>query len=318
MNHDPLALQNPFNSPVFYVEETVSTMDDARVLASQGYPSGTVIRAGRQTAGRGRVPGRSWHAARGESLLCTILLRRAPPEGFTLRVGLAAAWAIDRFLPEGWSTRIKWPNDVLLGPDPGDNAANAAAESSSALIGKKLCGILCESDGSTLYAGTGFNLSQTEFPPEIATKATSLALIASHASRLGPDARTAPSPDEMLEVYLDSLEKALSLDYWRPSVEEKLLYKGERVRFLSGDPERGHYLEGTVVGIGMAGELLLKPSGQKGSSADLPAGTQATTPADVLTAPANRPTASATAGITTDPQGLLHLWSGEIPYPAGA
>ena len=309
MNHDQLALQNPFNSPVFYAKETISTMEDARSLASQGYPSGTVIRADRQTAGRGRLPGRSWHAARAESLLCTILLRRSPPEGFTLRVGLAAAWAIDRFLPEGWSTRIKWPNDVLLGPSPRDNAANAAnatsaaGNPSSALTGKKLCGILCESDGSTLYAGTGFNLAQTEFPPEIAPKATSLAMVASHASRSAPYARPVPTPDEMLEAYLDSLKKALSLDSWRPSVEEKLLYRGERIRFLSGDPERGRYLEGSVVGIGMAGELLLKPCDQRVSSAD---------------DPANAPGASAIAGITTDPQGLLHLWSGEIPYPADA
>lgn len=309
MNYCQLALKNPFNSPIFYAKETSSTMEDARTLASQGYPSGTVIRTDCQTAGRGRVPGRSWYAARGENLLCTILLRRSPPEGFTLRVGLAAAWAIDRFLPEGWSTRIKWPNDVLLGPNPRENAASAADKTPSALTGKKLCGILCESDGSTLYAGTGFNISQTEFPPEIATKATSLALIASLASPASSTSRAdqgtqpVPSTDEMLEAYLDSLDKALSLDSWKPFVEKKLLYKGERIRFLSGDPERRHYLEGTVIGIGKAGELLLKPCGHNDSPAATPCAASAV---------------SSGAGITTDPQGLLHLWSGEIPYPSDA
>ena len=47
------------------LETTTSTLDVAHRLASQGAPSGTLVIANEQTAGRGRL-GRSWHAPPGQ------------------------------------------------------------------------------------------------------------------------------------------------------------------------------------------------------------------------------------------------------------
>lgn len=264
MEYEPITVENPFGGAALRVRITESTMADARLLAHGGYPSGTVIRADGQTAGRGRVEGRRWDSPLSQSLLCTVLLRMAPCPGFTLRVGLAVTHALDAWLPADNPARIKWPNDVLSGRS-----------------GKKLAGILCENDGEVLYAGTGFNIAQKTFPPEIARKATSLSL--EGCVRL-------PSPDELLETYLNCLRDALALDDWQSAVTEKLLYRGERISFLEGDPGRHETLDGTVEGIGTAGELLFDPI-------------------DIARF------ARGDTQLKPDENGLLHLWSGEIPYP---
>ena len=59
-----------------------------------------------------------------------------------------------------------------------------------------MSGILCESDGKFVYAGTGLNVSQKEFPPEINNKASSLALILENMDK------KAPSVWEVLEILL--------------------------------------------------------------------------------------------------------------------
>ncbi len=276
MEYEPLDIRNPFDAPALLVRTTESTMADARVLANEGYTSGTVIRAERQTAGRGRVTGRRWDSPAGESLLCTILLRMNAPAGFTLRVGLAVSRALDAYLPTDARTIIKWPNDVLSG-------------GTSPAAGKKLAGILCEasvsgtSGGSVLYAGTGLNIAQTAFPPELSRKATSLALV--------PGARV-PAIDGMLESYLVFLRETLETDDWREGVSTRLLYRGERIAFLAGDPERRELIDGTIEGIGESGELLFAPAN-------------------------DAPFRASDSALKPDASGLLHLWSGEIPYPEG-
>ncbi|MBE3132767.1 MAG: hypothetical protein IMZ55_04785, partial [Acidobacteria bacterium] len=79
-------------APVYLKERTGSTMDDALALARAGSPAGTTVVAGFQERGRGRVPGRLWVSGAWESLLATVVLRRAdspPPSQLPLRAGLA-------------------------------------------------------------------------------------------------------------------------------------------------------------------------------------------------------------------------------------
>jgi BirA family biotin operon repressor/biotin-[acetyl-CoA-carboxylase] ligase len=112
-----LKIPTPFNNaPIFYKPETESTMIDARNLASQGFPTGTLIVTSYQVAGRGRFPDRKWESPPGESLLCTLILRAAdvpdPPAPLSLKTALAIATLLEeefRLQPA-----IKWPNDVLL------------------------------------------------------------------------------------------------------------------------------------------------------------------------------------------------------------
>lgn len=228
---------NPFDAPVYYIEETDSTMTDARILAERGEPDGTAIFAGVQTDGRGRVPGRTWESYPHESLLCTVIFRRKPDPVITLRAGLAVARTFDRLLPSNGDISVKWPNDVLF-------------------RGKKMAGILCESDGSTIMVAAGLNLSQKSFAPHLADKATSLAL-AREAFTSGTVFPALPLPQDILPLFLAELSSALADPLWNRRLSALLWNHGEQIRFLAGDPEKGETIEGRIAGIGQTGELLI-------------------------------------------------------------
>lgn len=96
------------------LERTTSTLDVAHRLASQGAPSGTLVIANEQTAGRGR-DGKSWQSSPGAGLWLTLIERPKETSGLgvlSLRVGLVAAEALDRFASE--PIRLKWPNDLYV------------------------------------------------------------------------------------------------------------------------------------------------------------------------------------------------------------
>ncbi len=111
--------------------------------AEAGAPSGTVVIAETQTAGRGRR-GRPWLSAPGDSLTFSLLWRFAPgtsPAGLSLAVGVAVVVALEKV--DAGRTALKWPNDLLRD-------------------GKKLGGILVELVPGTTHAaviGIGLNLN---------------------------------------------------------------------------------------------------------------------------------------------------------------
>ena len=96
------------------LESTTSTLDVAHRIAAEGAPAGTLIIASEQTAGRGRG-GKSWQSSPGAGIWLTLIERPADTSGLevlSLRAGLAAAEALDRFAPE--PIRLKWPNDLYI------------------------------------------------------------------------------------------------------------------------------------------------------------------------------------------------------------
>ena len=154
--------------PFHVLSSTGSTNDDAKAGAKDGAPHGTVWLVEEQTAGRGRQ-GRSWTAARGESLLFSVLLRLACPPAriplVSLVAGLAVRDAVAKALG-GAQVFVKWPNDVVVRDGEVD---------------RKLAGILVESSlmGSKVehvIVGIGLNVHTRVFPPELAPIATSVAL----------------------------------------------------------------------------------------------------------------------------------------------
>jgi len=112
MTHAPAGL----GRPRLHLRETGSTSERARALALAGAPHGTVVTAGRQTAGRGRQ-GRAWSSPPGSLSLSLVL--RGHDALLPLRTGLAVA---DVAGPEA---RVKWPNDVLV---EGGKVAGVLAE----------------------------------------------------------------------------------------------------------------------------------------------------------------------------------------------
>lgn len=120
MSLSPSALRSALrrigaDAPVRFDEVTASTQETAEVLAAAGAPEWTLVAAGHQTAGRGRL-GRTWVDAPG-ALLCSIVLRPAvEPERaglVTLLAGAAMAEALGALA--GTDVRCRWPNDLLAG-----------------------------------------------------------------------------------------------------------------------------------------------------------------------------------------------------------
>lgn len=149
----------------FYFRETDSTNNQARLLASQGYPEGTVVVAEMQTAGRGRR-GRSWYSPSGRGIYVSIILRPVLPlkeiSRITLATALAAAETLETQL--ALEPKIKWPNDLLVN-------------------GRKIAGILSEAvtdiDGiEYIVVGIGLNINNLgrDFPADFRMAATSAQL----------------------------------------------------------------------------------------------------------------------------------------------
>lgn len=142
-------------SELRYLPETDSTNRRAMAWAMEGAAAGSMVVAGFQTAGRGRL-GRSWTAPAGSGLLFSIVLRPASGTDRWPLISLAAGVAVCECLAGlGLEPGLKWPNDVLIGD-------------------RKVAGILAEAAGDVVILGIGVNVGRTEFPADIASTAASL------------------------------------------------------------------------------------------------------------------------------------------------
>lgn len=175
-----------------YLPTVSSTNDLLKAMAEEGAAEGTVLVAGEQTAGKGRL-GRSFTSAAGKGIYLSALLRpELPPEALLPLTGFVAeamVRAVSRAV--GAEARIKWVNDLILN-------------------GKKLCGILTESAFSSAgrlkytVVGVGLNVNydQNDFPEELRSIACSL------KTELGRPFALAPLAAAMIEE-LDALYGAL-------------------------------------------------------------------------------------------------------------
>ena len=103
-----------FEGRLHYLEETVSTMDTARDLARRGCPDFTIVVAGRQTGGRGRLK-RCWDSQVG-GLYFTMVIRPEIPPAWSYRYNFAASLVLARTIRQMLNIRVdvKWPNDLLV------------------------------------------------------------------------------------------------------------------------------------------------------------------------------------------------------------
>src|SRR6056297_4293484 len=154
---EELFLQNPFEAPIYYIPSVDSTMNASRSKLGNSPAHGTVLIAGSQTSGRGRVDGREWLTAQDEGLLSTIVISRSYLKVPVTSVPIRIALAVCRMLKQQFQLKpkIKWPNDVLV-------------------KGKKICGVLCESTSEYVYVGIGLNVLQEEFSSELRKPGTSI------------------------------------------------------------------------------------------------------------------------------------------------
>jgi BirA family biotin operon repressor/biotin-[acetyl-CoA-carboxylase] ligase len=218
---------------VLRFESLPSTNTELARLASEGAAEGLAVVADEQTAGRGRLQ-RVWSSPKGAGLYFSILLRpKIPTEHWPL-ITFMAALAVGDALTEaaGLQTDIKWPNDLLVNE-------------------RKICGILAEAietpAGRAVILGTGINLTQNAFPPELANVATSVAEAGGNAER---------------ETILAALLSALSRWYALLNEPEKIVAawcsrssyaNGKLVQVSNGD----EVWQGTTCGVERDGALRL-------------------------------------------------------------
>lgn len=167
------------------LEETPSTQDAPE---TRGAVAGTFVTAWRQTAGRGRF-GRSWVDTAESGIAVTFVVDAQASERLALAGAVAAAEACECAL--GIRVGIKWPNDVVID-------------------GKKVAGVLIERRGSLAAIGIGLNVTQQEFPEEIAARATSLELAArAHSRGLEPSESSRLNRLDVLIELVRALDAAL-------------------------------------------------------------------------------------------------------------
>lgn len=149
------------------LDETGSTNTEAFQRAEAGAVEGTVVLADRQTAGKGRL-GRQWASPGGVNLYLSVVLRPQLPPYEAPQLTFLSAVAVARTIEEqtGLKPAIKWPNDLLLD-------------------GCKVAGLLNEMSAETdrigfVVLGIGINLNMTleQFPDDLRSPATSLAIAA--------------------------------------------------------------------------------------------------------------------------------------------
>ena len=227
-----------------------STNDEALRRAEEGAPSGLVVHADRQTAGRGRQ-GRSWSDVPGASLAFSVVLRPTLPLPQYPLLAIAMACAVADACEElaGKAFTVKWPNDVLFET-------------------RKVCGVLAESrvpsvsrvpggTGLALVVGTGVNVNHREedFPAELLSRATSL--------RMAAGGRTF-EVGQVLDVILSRFEGYLALasaadaaPLWN-TIVGRLPAPGTRASIRSGD----RVFEGVIQGFTETGAIRLLEDGR--------------------------------------------------------
>jgi BirA family biotin operon repressor/biotin-[acetyl-CoA-carboxylase] ligase len=222
---------------LFCFDTIDSTNTKAKELAEQGYPSGTLVVADQQVAGKGRR-GRSWESPSGSGIFMTLMLKPDINPNNASMLTLVAALATAKAISDvtGADARIKWPNDIVIN-------------------GRKICGILTEMSAQFDYInhiviGIGINVHNEQFPEEIRETAGSLLLACGRRFHRA----------ELIARFLECFEKDYAVFLKTEDLEglmkeynALLVNAQQQVRVL--DPKEP--FEGKAIGITKKGELIV-------------------------------------------------------------
>lgn len=225
-----------------FTPEVTSTNTWAMELARTGAPSGTVVIAGRQTSGRGRLH-RQWDSPAGGLYLSVVFRPRLPLASlgiWSLLASLAVADAVNDILNDA-RIRLKWPNDIFL-----DN--------------KKLGGILCEATGhpdSVDWVVTGIGLN-VNAPP--------LADLSDQAIHLAGVTGSEISLRRLCQNVIEALDRKVVDELSPPQIQkltdewmQKAYGLGQPARILGWHKDRPAELgRGLYLGIDETGQALLQ------------------------------------------------------------
>ena len=193
--------------------------------------------ADRQTAGRGRLQ-RTWWSPEGCLMLTLAIGEQSLPRQaqdwnqLALVSGLAVANAVASFL-EPHEVQLKWPNDVYVG-------------------GKKIAGILIESDARVWLVGIGLNvhLDWSQAPEEVRRRATCVTSASGRQT----------SRQVVLVELLQQLHQVISgwaqgkLD-WHAAWHQRCLLTGRVIHAYLREEQQ---IVGVCEGIDLQGRLIVR------------------------------------------------------------
>jgi len=211
---------------VLAFEELGSTNDEAKRIAHLE-EDGTVITTKLQTNGRGRM-GRAWSDS-SSNIAMSIILKPDLELYLASQITLLAGIAVSRVVE---NSKIKWPNDVIIGS-------------------KKVCGILTESvDGNSLIVGIGINVNNESFQEDLREKATSLFLeTGKKYSRTEIIEKIITEFDDMYKIF-----KKQGISQFIAEYKSLCVNIGRDVVVLYSSRE----VKGIAVDISPSGELIVK------------------------------------------------------------
>ncbi len=235
-----LSAECPWRDTLHWFDTTPSTNSRAKEMAAAGAPHGTVLIAGAQTAGRGRM-GRSFASAAGMGVYMSVILRPSCAAGDLMHLTCAAAVAMCDAVEavSGLRPGIKWINDLVIGK-------------------QKLGGILTElslipGTDRVAYAiiGIGINCLQKseDFPGELQNMAISLSVAA----------RKPISPATLAAAMVQALWKMdkqllTGRDTIMARYRQECITLGKDILVVRGDTSR----HGTALSLASDGGLLVR------------------------------------------------------------
>jgi BirA family transcriptional regulator, biotin operon repressor / biotin---[acetyl-CoA-carboxylase] ligase len=216
---------------IHFFESVGSTMDVARDLARKGCPRMTVVVAGAQKKGRGRMT-RTWRSGRG-GLYFTVVVRLPVSPLHIGRVNFYAATVLAQTLREAYGVQadVKWPNDILV-------------------AGKKLCGMLSEMEAEgeqVTFVNIGMGINVNNDPVRQEPNATTLKRVL----------KQTVSRKELLGAFLDRFEQDLDTATSADVIERWKTYTatiGRPVQVVTHNDT----IEGRAVDVDPSGALLVE------------------------------------------------------------
>jgi BirA family biotin operon repressor/biotin-[acetyl-CoA-carboxylase] ligase len=214
-----------------YFPELGSTMDTAKDLARKNCPDFTVVVAGIQTKGRGRLR-RVWLSAEG-GLYFTMILRPQIHPLQSSRINFLASLTLARTLQDLFDidAKVKWPNDILV-------------------EGKKICGMLSELEAEAdqvAFINIGMGINVNNNPEILESKASSIKNIVG---------REIPRK-EILAPFLDEFERRMKKENFDHVISEWKEYSAtlnQVVKIVTTHDET----EGVAVDVDENGALMVK------------------------------------------------------------
>jgi BirA family biotin operon repressor/biotin-[acetyl-CoA-carboxylase] ligase len=231
-------------SRIISLDEADSTNLQACRLGDEGADDGLVVIADRQSSGKGRM-GRQWQSPGGVNLYASILLRPPVLPFEAPKLTFLSAVAVCRAIKNcsGLQPTVKWPNDILLNGD-------------------KVAGLLNEMSSETdqvhyvvLGIGVNLNMRAEQFPDDLRYPATSLAIATGKAvSRLAFTRSLLQELDALYQIYLEQGSVPIFAAW-----TELCDLTGKEVQVDCNNL----LIEGTMVGLGDDGALLVRTSAGK-------------------------------------------------------